>query len=126
MSGITLSKEYGVNPSVQICHCCGKDLGLILFGTHYKDKNGKVAKAPHKISTGAICEDCKNVIDSGCVFFIEVRDGESRTSPDDPYRTGRLVAIKSDAAKDIFPECQSINYLEASVFDKLFGKFVKS
>ena len=41
MSGITLGKKYGVNPSVEICHVCGKEMGVVLFGASYKDENGK-------------------------------------------------------------------------------------
>ena len=124
MSRILLSKEFGVNPSIQVCSCCGNDLGLILFGTKYKDESGKTAQAPDKIVTGEICDDCGKVIDNGGVFFIEVRDGEVEKSPDNPYRTGRLVALRGEKAREIFPDCSPINYLEESVFDNLFGEYI--
>lgn len=54
---ITLSKEHGLNPSVEICHCCGKEMGIIMFGTHYKDEKGKTAEAPYKVSMGNLCKD---------------------------------------------------------------------
>lgn len=119
MSGIRLSKEFGVNPSVQKCNCCGKDMGLVLFGTSWKDENGKTAEAPREVMTGEICDSCKSVIAGGGKFFIEVRDGESGNNP---YRTGRLVAIKAEAANNIFnKEVAPINYMENSLFEQLFG-----
>ena len=38
MSGIRLSKKYGVNPSLSQCLICGKDVGVILFGAAWKEK----------------------------------------------------------------------------------------
>lgn len=117
MSGINLSKEYGVNPSVETCAICGKEMGVVLFGASYKDENGKTAKAPHKVCMGGICDDCKNVIDNGGIFFIEVRDGESGNNP---YRTGRIIAVKEDAVKNILKGYNKVNYVEHSVWEKIF------
>lgn len=117
MSGITLDKKYGVNPSVEICHVCGKEMGVVMFGASYKDENGKPAEAPHKVCMGGICDDCKNVIDNGGIFFIEVRDGESGNSP---YRTGRIIAVKESAVKGILIRYNKVNYVEHSVWEKLF------
>lgn len=40
--GITVSKEFGVNPTVETCAICGKEMGVALLGTTYKE-NGKTA-----------------------------------------------------------------------------------
>lgn len=117
MSTITLSKEYGLNSSLETCHICGKEMGVVLFGASYKDENGKPAEAPHKICMGHICDDCKKVIDDGGIFFIEVRDGESGNNP---YRTGRIIAVKEDAVKNIFEGYNKVNYVEHSVWEELF------
>lgn len=117
MSGITLSKKYGVNPSVEICHVCGKEMSVVMFGASYKDENGKPAEAPHKVCLGNICDDCKKVIEDGGIFFIEVRDGESGNNP---YRTGRIIAVKESAIKDILKGYSKANYVEHSVWEKLF------
>lgn len=69
--------------------------------------------------TGEICDECKNVIDNGGTFFIEVRDGESGNNP---YRTGRLVAIKTEVANEMFKGCKSINFMHQSVFSQFFNK----
>lgn len=65
MSRINLSKEYGVNPSVEICHICGKEMSVVLFGASYKDGNGKTAEAPLQVCSQNICDDCKKIIENG-------------------------------------------------------------
>lgn len=117
MSELRLSKEYGVNPSVETCTICGKEMSVVLFGISYKDENGKTAEAPHKVCLGNICDDCKKVIEDGGIFFIEVRDGESGNNP---YRTGRIIAVKESAVKNILKGYNKVNYVEHSVWEKLF------
>lgn len=114
---LRISKKYGVNPSVETCTICGKDMGVVLFGASYKDANGKTAEAPRQVCTGSICEDCKRVIDNGGIFFIEVRDGESGNNP---CRTGRVIAVKEDAVKRILKNYNKVNYVEQSVWNILF------
>jgi len=123
MSGIKLSKEFGVNPSVEKCAVCGKDMSVVLFGTSWKDANGKTAEAPREVCLGHLCDDCKKVVNQGGVSIIEVRDGESGNNP---YRTGRLVAIKREAAERMFKEVHPIAYMEQSNFEPLFGEYRKN
>lgn len=92
-------------------------MSVALFGTSYKDENGKTAEAPHKVCLGNICDDCKKVIEDGGIFFIEVRDGESGNNP---YRTGRIIAVKESAIKNILKRYSKVNYVEHSVWEKLF------
>ena len=120
---ITLSKKYGVNPSVEKCAVCGKDMSVVLFGTSYKGPDGKTAEAPREVCLGHLCDDCQKVVDQGGVFIIEVRDGESGNNP---YRTGRLVAIKREAAERMFKEVHPIAYMEQSNFEPLFGEYCKN
>ena len=89
----------------------------MLFYLVLKDSNGKPSAAPHEVCTGSICDDCKQVIDNGGIFFIEVRDGESGNSP---YRTGRIIAVKEDAVKKILKDYNKVNYVEQSVWKLLF------
>lgn len=89
-----------------------------MFGTSYKDKNGKVAEAPRSVSMGNLCNDCKEAIEKGGIFFIECRDGETGNNP---YRTGRIIAIKEDAVKNILHNYSKINYVHQSIYEKLFG-----
>lgn len=115
---VKLSKEYGVNPSVLVCSCCGKDMGVALLGASYK-VNGKTAEAPRRMATGQICDDCRKVIENGGIFVIEVKDGEKGP---DPYRTGRLIAIKEEAANRMFRQHGKINYMEERMFSKVFNE----
>lgn len=121
--GITVSKEFGVNPSVTRCECCGKEYGVALFGTAWKDpKTGKTAEAPREVYHG-LCDDCQKVVDQQGLLIIEVRDGESGNNP---YRTGRITGITKEAKERMFKDVKSsICYMEQSMFTQLFGEFVK-
>ena len=118
---VRISKEYGVNPSVDTCFICGKETSVILFGTSYKDKNGKTAEAPRNVCTGQLCDDCQKVIDKGGIFFIAVKDGESGNNP---YRTGPIAALKEEAVQRMFPGFlyKNVNYIEESAYKQIFGE----
>lgn len=117
--GINISKQFGINPSVDTCFICGKETDVVLFGTSYKDKNGKTAEAPRKVCTGQLCDNCQKVIDEGGIFFIAVKDGESGNNP---YRTGQIGALKEEAVQRMFPDFpyKKINYIEESAYKQIF------
>ena len=117
--GIKISKQYGLNPSVTCCECCGKEYGVALFCTSWKDpKTGKTAEAPPKVYNG-LCDDCKKVVESGGLMIIEVRDGETGSNP---YRTGRVVGISKDARERMFKDLDSsICYMEQTMFSQIFN-----
>lgn len=94
--GLILSKEYGVNPSVEVCVICGEEMGVVMFGNSYKE-NGKPAEAPHKICMGSLCPTCQKAMGADGIFFIEVQDGES--GKEHPQRTGRFCCVKESAVK---------------------------
>lgn len=110
------SIKHGVNPSILRCACCGKEIGLGLFGRMKGD-----AEALQYYMDGSVCDECKAVIENGGIFFIEVIDESAHNQ--DPYRTGRLCAIKNETASHICrPGTYSkLNYTPASVFEKIFG-----
>lgn len=118
---VRISKEYGINPSVDTCFICGKETSVVLFGTSYKDKNGKTAEAPPKVCTGDICDNCKQIIEDGGIFFIAVKDGEQG---ENPYRTGPIAALKEEAVQRMFPDFpyKKINYIEESAYKQIFGE----
>lgn len=119
--GITLSKEFGVNPSVTRCICCGKEYGIAMFGTGIKDKKtSKTVEAPPYVFQG-LCDDCQKVVDQGGVMVIEVKDGETGKNP---YRTGRLVGC-SKQFKDGNHIESPIIYMEQTMFSNLFNDFIK-
>ena len=121
--GITLSKQFGVNPSVLQCPICGKEFGLAMFGTSWKDKKtGKTAEAPRVVALpDQICTDCENALKQGAYIFIEVRDGEH--GKENPYRLGGFVGITTEAAKRMFPDIQGqVHYMEHTMFQQIFGE----
>lgn len=119
--GTRISKKYGINPSMDTCFVCGKEISIVLFGTSYKDENGKTAEAPRTVCTGQLCDDCKRFIDEGGIFFIAVKDGESGNNP---YRTGPIGALKEEAVQRMFPDFpyKKVNYIEESAYKQIFGE----
>lgn len=68
--GITLSKKYGINPSIIVCPICGKEESIALLGHIKGDK-----EAPRYIQ-GDICDECKaRVADNKC-FVIAVGEDQ--------------------------------------------------
>ena len=113
---ILLSPKHGVNPSITHCECCGKEIGIAMFGKLKEDK-----EAPKDVFMG-LCDDCQKVIDQKGLMIIEVRDGESGNNP---YRTGRLVGITKEAKNRIFKDINSpICYMEQSMFSKMFNNYI--
>lgn len=105
--GRTFSPQYGANPSITKCFICGKEYGLALFGRLKGD-----AQAPREIVDG-LCPDCQKVIDNGGVFIIEVEKQEIN-----PYRTGRLIAVKKEAVN--IPN-NGILFCTKEDFEQIFG-----
>ncbi len=116
---ITLSKKYGFNPSEEICHICGENMGVVLFGAEYKGENGKLTEAPCEVSLGHVCDRCKKVIQEGGIFFIETRDGEQGKK--NPYRTGNVIAVRESAVKKILNSYAKVNFVEHHIWVMLFG-----
>ena len=50
---IILSKNHGVNPSIEVCTVCGEDLRIILFGKLKDD-----VEAPKQVCLGRLCDKC--------------------------------------------------------------------
>ena len=113
---ILLSPKHGVNPSITHCECCGKEIGIAMFGMLKGDK-----EAPKDVFMG-LCDDCQKVIDQKGLMIIEVRDGETGNNP---YRTGRLVGITEEAKNRMFKDINSpICYMEQSMFSKMFNNYI--
>lgn len=119
MSGIRVSKQYGVNPSLLICPICGESSSIALFGTSYKDANGKTAEAPRQMMDRCPCQKCQQVINDGGIFIIECKDRPS--NPANPYRTGRLVAIRRSAVNPEIVGNHPALYMEETQFSEMFN-----
>ena len=100
---IRLSKEYGVNPSVEQCFVCFKDVGVILFGKINTGKYGEDPEAPRKVCLGPNsepCNECKKHMEMG-VILISIRNGEESEEGNagnfNPYRTGGWCVVRDEA-----------------------------
>jgi len=109
--GINLSPKHGVNLVLLSCFFCGGDAGLMMMGKVSRSKLEKMGIDPSmidgyrddatirgKICNGSICSECEKVKDQA-IFIVQVRDGEEGSNP---YRTGKMVAIKEEAAERMF------------------------
>ena len=115
--GIRLSLKHGVNPSITHCECCGKEIGIAMFGKLKGDE-----EAPRDVFMG-LCDDCQKVIDQQGLIIIEVRDGETGKNP---YRTGRIVDITKEAKERMSKDINSsICYMEQSMFNPMFGDYCR-
>ena len=50
---IIISEKYGVNPSLEVCALCGKEMGIIMFGRLKDD-----VEAPKQVCLGYLCDGC--------------------------------------------------------------------
>ena len=88
--GIRLSEQHGVNPSVEKCFYCMKDIGVVLFGKMKGDK-----KAPeHVVTSTEPCDECKELMERG-IILISV-DEEKTEDFDNPWRSGGWCVVKED------------------------------
>lgn len=99
--GIYLSPKHGVNPSVEQCFSCMKDVGVVLFG---QIRGSGDAEAPRRVCLDTEpCNECKGYMKRG-VILVSV--DESKTEDEkNPYRSGGWIVIKVEAIKRLpFPE----------------------
>jgi len=88
---IRLSEKHGVNPSVQKCFYCQKDVWVVLFGRLLGD-----AEAPRTVVMDhEPCDDCKEVMSRG-VILISIDEKKSEGDMQNPYRTGGWCAVSDD------------------------------
>lgn len=88
--GIKLSEKHGLNPSIECCLLCGKEMGIVLFGKLKGD-----AEAPKKVCTGSICDDCKkNLEEKELRCFVSPEEGKYITLPDNCLSSDYLNRVK--------------------------------
>jgi len=114
---LRLHPKYGANPTMPTCMFCGKERGdIALLGNNYKGEAPK-----NMVVDDEPCDECKQVMEKA-FMLIEVRDGESGANP---YRTGYIVGIALDRAKEIFPDLFEDHhrccFIEQSVLKKVLG-----
>lgn len=95
MSSIRLSPKHGLNPSIMQCFYCGADTGVAVPGLLKGDR-----EAPRKaVWDMTPCNECAAAMKIG-VIFCEV-DANRSKGGDAPYRTGRLIAIREYAVREM-------------------------
>lgn len=98
MSGIRLSKEYGVNPTMTQCFYCCEPKDILLVGASSKRMFG-TDEAPRMcgILDREPCQKCKEHMKAG-IIIISVDESKSDDEKN-PYRTGGWWVIKEEAIR---------------------------
>ena len=96
-NGVNVSPKHGLNPSVQKCYFCLKDMGVALFGRLPKDE-----QAPRTVlgSDCDPCDGCKEYMKQG-VILISV-DSTRTTDEKNPYRSGGWAVVTDDGIRRAF------------------------
>lgn len=100
---IRLSKEYGVNPSVDVCFWCGKDKGVVLFGSGYRGPKGEKAAPCSVMLDYEPCYACAAGWKLGVVLYEANEDGDTKKFYGG-YPTGRYWVIKEEAIQRMFEQ----------------------
>lgn len=115
---ITLSEKYGVNPSIELCLTCGKEMGVVLFGNSYKE-DGVEKEAPKQICIGNLCEECMEIVHKGGIWVVPVDDNKQPL--------GGSIALRRDAALRLFgDEIQPVCCVDKEVFNTLLSIYEKT
>lgn len=94
MPGLRLSKQHGVNPSVQKCFWCGKDIGVVMFGVLPGDK-----EAPREcVLDYEPCAECVEQMKQGATLIEATHSERDGATP-----TGRWMVLKQEAFDRLFP-----------------------
>lgn len=141
---ITLSPNYGLNPTIPVCCWCGKPKNEVALMGHVKERHsdGKAVRGSdvqmpqYAVIDYNPCDKCEESWqNSGAVMFFEVSHKPKQpgmppistdTDGSNLYPTLRLVGISQQAAADILenPKVQPGMriLMDDIVFDKLFAK----
>ena len=116
--GIRLSEKHGLNPSMSICFFCGGEKNELVIPGRLKGD----MEAPRKaVWSYEPCDTCRKHMEEGVMVCI-VKDG---SGPKNPYRTGRLLVIRDEDARNIFnvdPAKTRFFFLEESAVTMVFGE----
>ena len=98
--GIQLSEKHGVNPSVEQCFFCMKDVGVVLFGRLKPRPHNFDPEAPRQVCFGPDsrpCDECIGYMEQG-IILISV-DEEKTDDVNNPWRSGGWCVVKEEAIK---------------------------
>lgn len=106
MSNIRLSEKHGINPSIDHCFICGKDIGIVLLGRIKDDK-----EAPKNCCSGNLCDNCKKLLETK-VAILEVKNKNN------PTRTGRAIFVPKET---VLINNKGIVYMIEEEFNELIN-----
>lgn len=118
---IKISKEHGINPSICLCPICRNETGIALFGKIKGD-----IKAPKYIIGSTLCDKCKEQINNGKIFFVEVN---ASNTGEIISCIGRTVIINKKDAKQILNDNEiaiGYVYIDKNNFERMFGNIINS
>lgn len=130
-NSITLSKKYGVNPTIPVCFFCGEPRNEVaLLGKLKGDKEASM----YAIIDYEPCEDCKEIMSHGITLIgvVDKQPEDNRppvkasNSRDNFYPTGSWCVITVDAFCRIF-EVEDKESIPSTVYidQKLLNKFLE-
>jgi hypothetical protein len=103
---LRLSEQHGVNPSVEQCFTCMKDVGVVLFGKINAGRHARPAdrdpQAPLRVCFGPNsepCAECKKHMGMG-IILISVDEPKS-TDMKNPWRTGGWAVVSEAFIKRV-------------------------
>lgn len=133
MSNIRISENHGLNPTVQICAWCGKNMGVLILGKLKDD-----VEAPRQmILDYEPCDECKKLWGKGvCVIEVECGNGKGKTHisihPDGRYLypTGAHVVVTKEYFDELYkgakPGVDSTALMPAEHFQEIFKSIRRS
>lgn len=117
--GIILSEKHGLNPSLEICSICGKDISVVIFGKLKDD-----VEAPKQVCLGHLCGECKKDLEKRKeVIFLEIDNNmytgngcsipEGYVNPDvlNNLKGERLVYVSKKTFEEIKRQIDNTNEL---------------
>ena len=126
---IKISPKHGVNPSIQKCFWCQKEMGLVLFGKMKDD-----AEAPKYVTLDYVpCDECKAKWEKGIAVIEAAHEPFYENQPEwgkDAYPSGRMMVVKREAMQQMLsgnPDlCEAVmeagkTYMERDVFEELLS-----
>lgn len=102
MSGIKISPQYGVNPTIPVCFWCGKQKNEIALMGRMK---GDIEVPKNMVLDYVPCEECQSHMAMG-VAVLEASD-HPNTEGQPPmqkgvYPTSRFVVVTTECADRVF------------------------
>jgi hypothetical protein len=102
MGHITLSPKHGLGLVISQCFYCGEGKEIMVFGSRAYQLENEYGQLPMQLVFDKVpCKKCQEALEVG-VLLISIRNNEPQS--DNPYRTGGVFCIKTEAWERIMGE----------------------